>query len=180
MSRVTRVAAVTLTLAFAACSDTVTAPQTNQPATAATASASLARYAGGPPQVAAFAAQTIGPEGGTVSLAGFEMIVPAGAVSKPTTFTIRLPGGARNAEYVWASFGPTGVRFDRPLTLRLPFAGTSSEGNTPQVVWFDGSTWVPTSTTTTDDGRIQTQTTQITDYGTQETNPSKGIEPVGG
>jgi len=182
MSRGYGVAAVVLTLLTAACSESPVAPQTKSPTiTSAAAPTTLARYVSDAPPVAAFASKTIGPEGGTLSLAGFAVVVPAGAVSKPTNFTIRLPGDARLAEYVSASFGPDAVRFARPLTLKLPYAGTTSAGGTAHVVWFDGSSWVALPTTTdTNDGSIQTQTTQLTNYGTEETEPAKGIEPVGG
>ncbi|HEX6560056.1 MAG TPA: hypothetical protein VF021_11355 [Longimicrobiales bacterium] len=143
---------------------------------------SLARYRSGPPQITiGFAMKAIGPAGGTISLAGFEAVVPAGAVSKWTMFTIRLPIDRTMSDYVWASFGPHGMQFSVPVTLRLPYRGTTSEGDTAtHVMWFDGAAWVELPTTFTQDGRIQTQTTHFSDYGTEETDPSKGIEPVGG
>lgn len=181
MSRVNRVAVVALTLMLAACADTVVAPQTNPQTLSATGAVSLARYLSSAPRLAASATKTIGPEGGTLSLAGFELVIPAGAVDQATSFTIRLPSEARMAEYVSASFEPRGFQFSKPVTVRLPYVGTSAAGSDPNVVWFDGTVWIPTTTTTTTTGgSIQTQTTQLTSYGTEETDPSKGIEPVGG
>src|SRR5688500_16466030 len=75
----------------------------------------LARYSDCRPRIRfVLALRLIGPAGGTVSLAGFEVNVPAGAVAKPTLFTIKLPADKTRAQYVWAEFGPHGQTFAVP------------------------------------------------------------------
>lgn len=185
MNLIGRVPALALAVLLAACGDAPVAPVT--PAATPQFSAaqsntlgSLARYRNGPPAITVrFVKQVIGPEGGSIFLAGFEAIVPRGAVSLPTSFTIRLPVDPTMSDYVWASFGPHGTVFNVPVTLRVPYSGTTADGGTAHVMWFDGSEWVQLKTTTTNDGRLETQTGHFSDYGTEETNPSKGISPVG-
>ena len=141
----------------------------------------IARYVDGRPEVLFGLAKThIGPAGGTIRLLDFEVVVPPGAVSKMTTFTIKLPADPTGAQYAWAEFGPHGVTFATPVTLRLPYKGTSSEGIEPtRVMWFNGTDWVPFATTVTADGRIQAQTNHFSDYGTEEKEPSRGITLAG-
>ena len=142
----------------------------------------LARYSNGGPQILfGFALRLIGPAGGTVSLAGFEVNVPAGAVAKPTLFTIKLPADKTRAEYVWAEFGPHGQTFAVPVTLTLPYRGTTSEGSPApaHVMWNNDGTWVPFETSVTADGRIQTKTNHFSEYGTEETEPARGITLAG-
>lgn len=182
MSRVHRVAAVALTLLAAACSDAPVAPQTRPQSSAAAGehSSPLARYRNGPPQITiGFAMKPIGPEGGTISLAGFEVVVPPGAVSKWTNFTIRLPVDPSMSDYVWASFGPHGMQFNTPVTLKLPYTGTTSEGNsTTHVMWFNGASWVELPTTFTTDGRIQTQTSHFSVDALFDQGVAEGVAVV--
>ena len=180
MTRFGRVAAVILTLLAAACSDAPVAPQTQTRYTAqANDMSALARYRSGSPG-AVVENKWIGPEGGTISAAGFEVVVPAGAVATPTKFTIKLPSDASMANYVWAEFMPHGIQFAVPVTLKVPYAGTTSDVEpTAHVLWFNGATWVQLPTSFTGDGRLQTQTTHFSDYGTEETE-QRGVTPVGG
>lgn len=141
--------------------------------------APLAEYENGAPRLFwGFAMKTIGPAGGRISLAGFEVIVPPGAVRKNTLFTIHLPAPSQEAQYVRAQFGPH-MTFDRPVTLRLPLSGTTAEDDSnPHVLWWDGTQWIAYPTVRTSDGRIETTTTHFSEYGTED--PSKGIILVGG
>ena len=181
-----RVPAFALAVLLAACGDAPVAPVTPAASPQFSAAQSntlgkLARYKDGPPTITVrFVKKVIGPEGGSISLAGFEAIVPAGAVSKLTNFTIRLPVDPSESTYVWASFGPHGTVFNVPVTLRVPYSGTTADDGAAHVMWFDGSEWIQLKTTTTNDGRLETQTGHFSDYGTEETNPSRGISPVGG
>ena len=128
----------------------------------------LAQYRSGPLQITiGLALKTIGPEGGKISLLGFEVVVPPGAVTKPTRFSIRLPIDPQNSEFVRAQFGPH-MTFALPVTLRLPLNGTTAEGDTSaRVLWWSGLDWVPFETTPTADGRIETKTTHFSEYGTE-------------
>ena len=142
----------------------------------------LARYQTGTRTLTiAFAKKFIGPEGGQLSLGDFEVIVPPGAVDKWTLFTIRLPVDLTTSEYVRAEFLPH-QEFAVPVTIRLPLQGTTAEDDTnTHILWWNGYGWEPFATKVTDDGRIETQTSHFSEYGTEDpTDPSKGIILVGG
>ncbi len=182
MIRVGRVAAFALAALVAACGDAPVAPVMPPQYSAAQSNdlSKVARYRNGPPQITiGFAMKAIGPAGGTISLAGFEVVVPPGAVSKWTNFTIRLPVDPRTSDHVWASFGPHGMVFAAPVTLKVPLRGTTADKDkNAHVMWFDGSQWLPLESKATGDGRLQTRTTHFSDYGTEET--ARGLTPVGG
>ena len=59
--------------------------------------------------------KVIGTAGGTISIpeAGFKLIVPSGAVSSNTTFTVTALAGNMYAY----EFGPHGMKFAKPLTF---------------------------------------------------------------
>jgi hypothetical protein len=138
----------------------------------------IAEYVDGPPQITiAWAIGWIGPEGGTLRLLDFEIVVPPGAVSSRTRFSIRLPVDPNARGHAMAEFLPHNVTFAVPVTLRLPYSGTTAEDLDSRVLWWSGSTWVPFETEMVD-GRLQTTTTHFSTYGTEDT--SRGIIPLGG
>lgn len=167
----------------AGCSDDVATAPTDKPQFTSNDEKlqRLARYHAGPMQITiAFAAKTIGPAGGSISILGFEAVVPPGAVSKNTRFTIRLPIDPNDSEFVRAEFGPHGQTFDVPITLRLPLKGTTSDWNTgARVMWWNGTSWIPFETVPTNDGRIEARTNHFSEYGT-EGDTQKGIILGGG
>ena len=70
-----------------------------------------------------WAAVTIGPEGGelTIPAAGLKVRVPEGAVSEPIQFTaIAVPG-----DIVAYVFGPHGTTFAKPLTVKQSLRETA-------------------------------------------------------
>ena len=139
----------------------------------------IARYQSGAPAVQfAWVKAWIGPKGGSAQLLDFEIVVPPGAVTKSTLFEIRLPMDRTGAERAMAEFRPHNVTFAVPVTIRLPYRGTTAESSTSRVLWWSGTQWEPFSTTVREDGRIETTTTHFSTYGTEE--PSRGITPAGG
>ena len=182
MKRLALVATVALPILASACSDTPMAPISRpQNATVSDGGlAKVARYKSNIPRSGTTVGKWIGPQGGTVSLSGFEIQVPPNAVSAPTLFTISVPWDARKLERVIADFGPSGMQFDVPVTITLPYQGTSSEDATlpPHVLWNNGIDWVPLPSWLTNDGRIQTQTNHFSEYGTED--PGRGITTAGG
>jgi hypothetical protein len=171
MNRLSCVVAVALPLLLAACENAPVAPQMRRQYSAENNGdlAKVAKFRVALPNEANFASQLIGPTGGSISLAGFSVTVPAGAVTQPTLFTITLPTDPRALKSVMASFGPHGMTFNVPVTLTLPYVGTTAEGGAGiHVLWFDGSDWVALPTDRTSDGRIQTRTNHFSDYGTEE------------
>jgi hypothetical protein len=138
----------------------------------------IATYSGGAPQVTvAWAMKWIGPAGGTLRLLDFEVVVPPGAVSSTTRFSIRLPVDPQTSGHALAEFQPHNVTFAVPVTLRLPYAGTTAENTDARVLWWSGAAWVPFATEVVD-GRLQTTTTHFSTYGTED--PGRGITPLGG
>lgn len=106
----------------------------------------------------------IGPEGGSLRVADFEIIVPPGAVERRVNFSILLPRDPEQAQRAVASFGPH-MHFRKPVTIRLPAANTQTTGM-PYAMWWAGHFWIPLPTTMTQDGRIETQVWHFSLYGT--------------
>jgi hypothetical protein len=120
----------------------------------------------------------IGPEGGTLRLMDFELVVPRGAVLLPTKFRIKLPTDPKKLQHALAEFQPHLVTFLKPVMLRMPYRGTTAEGLTPSVIWWYGTGWVRYPTTLLPDGRLETTTNHFSFFGTELLAP--GITPVGG
>ncbi|HEX6909642.1 MAG TPA: hypothetical protein VF142_04595 [Longimicrobium sp.] len=130
----------------------------------------LARFQQRPQITIAWAKKWIGPEGGRLDFMGFAIDVPAGAVDKVTMFSIKLPVDPNGSERVVAEFGPHAVGFARPVTIELPFRGTTIEGtSSPTIVWWNNG-WVDMGGTITADGlRLRTSTDHFSTYGTTDT-----------
>ena len=129
----------------------------------------IARFRVKPQITIAWAKAWIGPAGGRMDFQGFTVIVPAGAVDKVTMFTIRLPVDPNGSERVVAEFGPHNVNFKQPVTIGLPFRGTSIESDpaNARVVWWNDGTWVNVGGTVSADGKqVFTQTPHFSEYGT--------------
>jgi hypothetical protein len=123
----------------------------------------------------------IGPRGGTLEYNGFRIVVPAGAVEKVTMFTLSLP--KEGTERALAEFGPHNVKFAQPITIELPYAGTTSEGYAPKALWYDESTklWTDQGGTLSADGlRVTTQVWHFSTYGTAETRGGGTVSTSGG
>lgn len=123
----------------------------------------------------------IGPRGGTLEYYGFRIVVPAGAVDKVTMFTLSLP--KEGTERALAEFGPHNVKFAQPITIELPYVGTTSEGYAAGALWFDESInqWTSVGGTLTADGqRVQTQVWHFSTYGTQDTQAFGGSTSTSG
>lgn len=119
----------------------------------------------------------IGPEGGSIRLHDFEVVVPPGAVDREITFRIRILPEPAQKKHAWASFSPHNHQFNVPVTLRVPFQATESAGAPDtHVLWWNTNTWIELPTTLTPDGRLETQTDHFSKYATQR----RGITMVGG
>jgi hypothetical protein len=117
----------------------------------------------------AWAKKWIGPEGGRLDFAGFAIDVPAGAVDRVTMFTINLPVDPQGSERVVAEFGPHNQTFAVPVTIEMPFVGTSLESAVePTIVWWNDG-WVNMGASLGSDGtRIRTKTNHFSTYGTMD------------
>ena len=178
-------------LSLAGCSDALAPGAAPAPGTAALAAGRrgpdltrLAKFRTPPAVTIAWAKRWIGPAGGRLEFAGFAVDVPAGAVDRVTQFSIRLPVDPKGSERVVAEFGPHGQTFALPVTIELPYAGTSieSDGGTPTVVWWDPAIddWSDMGGVLTPDGaRLTTRTTHFSLYGTTSLT-SGGVTTSGG
>ncbi|MFH1531652.1 MAG: hypothetical protein ABIK09_13075 [Pseudomonadota bacterium] len=99
--------------------------------------------------------RTLGPGGGTVSLDGFEVAIPEGALGKNVTFVLSHPEappeGAAGPIYQVA---PEGVEFSTAVSLRLDVdldaLPEGVEAGQLALSWHDGTTWIPLETSTWD------------------------------
>lgn len=126
----------------------------------------IARFRQTPVVTIGWAKKWIGPEGGRLEFLGYGLEVPAGAVKKPTMFSIRVPY-PKDPGQVVAEFGPHGLKFSRPVIVSFPLRGTTIEGAAdPTVVWWDRE-WVDMGGWLSRDGtRISTYTPHFSQYGT--------------
>ena len=123
------------------------------------------------------ATQVIGPDGGSLRLRDFEVVVPAGAVAKDTKFEIKiLPEQARD-QHAWAQFSPHNTQFAVPVILRVPYSSTESAGGEAHVLWWNRGAWTSLETTITADGRLETVTDHFSTYATER---KRGITVIGG
>jgi hypothetical protein len=138
----------------------------------------VAVYRSGPAASSSSVSTWIGPEGGTLRLLDFEIVVPPGALTGATKFRIKLPGDSKKLDRAMAEFQPHDVTFLQPVMLRMPYLGTTAEGTTPSVIWWNGTSWTRYQTTLLPDGRAETTTDHFSFFGTELLE--SGITPVGG
>ncbi len=113
-----------------------------------------------------YAFDVIGREGGRVKLDEFEIVVPRGAVDRPTLFSIKVkPGNGRNRPAM-AEFGPHNQLFNTPVTIILPWSDTDAAKAKVHVIWWDKKTWVPMPSAFTTDGRVSARTIHFSMYAT--------------
>ena len=138
----------------------------------------VARYLPGAAPGAQATWKVIGPEGGSLRLGDFEVVVPAGAVTTSTRFQILALPETGPDQHAAAMFFPHGQRFAVPVTLRVPHASTEAAADAgAHVLWWDGGAWEETPTTVTPDGRLETTTDHFSVWGTQR---RLGLTIIGG
>ena len=80
----------------------------------------------------------IGPTGGVLEFGGHQLIVPPGALPRPTMISARVEAGVPT---LLVHFEPSGLVFRRPAALVLDVDGCSiPAGATPDVVYLKGGT----------------------------------------
>lgn len=79
--------------------------------------------------------QWIGRDGGVIRLprAGLTVVVPRGALDRFTRITVRAPAG----DLMGYEFGPHGLQFNRPVTLRQEVTRNEVSGGL-EGIYFDG------------------------------------------
>jgi len=132
---------------LAACSDAPTAPAA-APSAPRAVNASVADPSAttASPAATLFACESsrsrsasavIGPRGGMVALSGSALVVPPGAVGKPTTFTFTIPA----SPYLTVDVSAQGVEhysFARPVLISISYAHCSGQGlpDAPLGAWW--------------------------------------------
>lgn len=87
------------------------------------------------PEIGATAEATVGPTGGSLTLAGLHLTVPAGSLDQQTTISVTA-GAADDTPFTHYSpvfrFEPSGLRFKVPARIELPFDGKK---NAATIFW---------------------------------------------
>lgn len=138
----------------------------------------IARYLPDAPQPGRqMVSEFIDENGGSLRLGDFEIVVPAGAVSRKTRFTIMLPPPG-HGDRAYAEFLPHNQDFALPVTIRLPHAITDAAADAPITWWSQNTrTWIDQASTITTDGRVEAQVGHFSFYGTRARS---GITIAGG
>lgn len=77
--------------------------------------------------------ELVGRRGGTLRFGGNSLEIPEGALDHTVRITARV---VPNVDYLLVEFEPSGLRFDRPVTLSLNVAGCALPyGSDPEVVY---------------------------------------------
>src|SRR3954469_5576501 len=152
-NRLSRVALVAAALGWAACSSSpASSPHDGSPGDAPA-------DGGGPLS----STVVIGPNGGTVSIAGASVDVPAGALSTPMPITVSvasdappLPGNVTLLGSIFA-FTPHGQSFASAVTIHVPYSQPAA--GTPQLyaASADDELWAPITGATMANGVLSTQ-----------------------
>ena len=71
------------------------------------------------------ATQTIGPEGGTIQIGAYSLVIPAGALAAPTMITAVVASGPVNA----VRFQPEGLQFEQTAYLTMSYANCDLLGS---------------------------------------------------
>ena len=80
-------------------------------------------------------------EGGSVTLNGYRVNIPAGALPSDTLVTIDLPSTGLLSHRLVAEFGPHGVQFNQPVTLSFPLTGVVLAGLPIEVARWENDGW---------------------------------------
>ena len=125
------------------------------------------------------ASAVIGPGGGTLTvmdpaspLNGTQLVVPAGALSSPTTITIGSPTGVTglSADVLVVELGPTGTTFSVPVSVTIKYSlryltnNGISDATTLKVVSMDVGVANETLRTISQDTTQNTVTAQTTHF----------------
>jgi len=105
------------------------------------------------PEIETTASALIGNDGGTLAVGTASLVVPAGALAEETEISVNVSADLAPRAFTAYSpvfrFGPSGQVFDRPVTVRLPYAGSDESAT---IFW-----------TTTEGGAFMALPTRIED-----------------
>jgi hypothetical protein len=113
----------------------------------------------------------VGPAGGSVTINGVRIDVPAGALSAPTTLSVSptttSPAAPQGATAVGTAFdlGPAGTTFAQPVTVTLPFDATQvGSGNEAVLFKGNGTDWAELPAQTIAAGSVSATTTSFSPF----------------
>ncbi len=108
--------------------------------------------------------------GGSLSMGGATIDIPAGALSKDTAITLErkdsqhYPQCGLIASYVF-EIGPTGLKFKKPATIDITFdAKLIPGGKSPVLAFLRGEAWVPLEGSKVAGDRVSAPTTHLTPF----------------
>lgn len=103
-------------------------------------------------------------QGGSVSLRGYRVDIPAGALPRDTLVTIDLPADGLLGGHLIAEFGPHGVAFNAPVTLTFPLENVVLGGAAVEVKRWENGAWRPLGGVVSADGTALSGTTPHFSY----------------
>lgn len=103
-------------------------------------------------------------QGGSVSLRGYRVDIPAGALPRDTLVTIDLPSDGLLGGHLIAEFGPHGVKFNQPVTLTFPLENVLLTGAAIEVKRWENGAWRSLGGTVSADGTALSSTTPHFSY----------------
>lgn len=105
-------------------------------------------------------------QGGSVSLRGYRVDIPPGALPRDTLVTIDLPSGGLLGGHLVAEFGPHGVAFHQPVTLTFPLENVALGGAAVEVKRWENGAWQPLGGVVSPDGAsLSSSTPHFSYYG---------------
>ena len=112
--------------------------------------------------------------GGSLSIGGTTLDVPAGAVDGPTTFTVNKPNGELAYDFSATQKTPNDVGsagFAVPLTLTIDYSGIPSDMEAPAIIWIkpDGRAEALQTRVDTASKTMTAQVTHFSIYGGADT-----------
>ena len=130
---------------IAACSSDITGTSANLSKSGTSASVQLANLVECPTAESATATGLVTPLGGTVSVGGMSILIPAGALLNDAVVTVTIPA-SRYLEVDISVEGSEHFVFQQPVTVTMSYARCSRAnlGWTPLSAWYiDSATKAP-------------------------------------
>jgi hypothetical protein len=104
--------------------------------------------------------------GGSLSIGGTTLAIPAGAVSAPTTFTVNKPNGELTYDFTATQNTANDVGsagFAVPLSLTISYAAVHGKVKNPVIVWIKPNGYAEAQATTVD-AAAETMTAPISHF----------------
>jgi hypothetical protein len=171
--RITALSALAVTLVFAACENADQLTSTSLKQKVGNERVVVTEYGENgyklvketDPEVGTVSA-VIDQNGGSLSIGGTTLAIPAGAVSAATTFTINRPNGELTYDFTATQNTANDVGsagFAVPLSLTISYADVHGAVKDPVIVWIKANGYAEPQPTTVDNG-AKTMTAPISHF----------------